>query len=100
VMMGSVALGALIVVGAATVFTQTECVTPSVPPGFDLTVRPLCQSHTNDAMAMTGILTAIVGGITGFLLLPHQTDGYRIINDWNSRHPERSLLIATSRSGR
>jgi hypothetical protein len=97
VMMGGVALGAAIVVGAATMFTQNECVMPAVPEGFTLPVSPICQSHTNEAMALAGIITAVVGGVTGVLLMPSTTDGYEIVNAWNARHPERSLLVASPR---
>src|SRR6185503_18950323 len=75
VMMGSVALGALIIAAAATMFTQTECITPSTPPGFDLPVSPVCQAHTNDRLAIAGMVTGIVGGVTGLLLMPSQGEG-------------------------
>ena len=99
VMMGGVALGALIIVGAATVFEQNECFTPAVPAGFNLPVSPICQSHTNHTMAIAGMFTAAVLGFTGLLLMPSQTEWYDIINEWNSRHPDRSLLVAPARSG-
>ncbi|HXT99840.1 MAG TPA: hypothetical protein VN903_02540 [Polyangia bacterium] len=98
VMMGSVAAGALIIVAAATMFQQTECITPSTPPGFDLPVSPICQSHTNETMAVAGMVTGIVGGLTGLLLMPSQGEAYDIINEWNARHPEQTLLIPPSHS--
>jgi len=100
VMMGGVALGALIIVGAATVFTQNECFAPAVPAGYDGPVSPICQSQTNHAMAIGGLFTSAVLGLTGLMLLPSQTEWYDIINEWNARHPERSLLVAPGRSGR
>lgn len=94
VMMGGLALGALIIVGASTVFTQNECFTPAVPPGYDGPVSPICQSHANHAMAIAGMFTSAILGLTGVLLLPHQAEWYDIINDWNSRHPDRTLVVA------
>jgi hypothetical protein len=99
VMMGGVALGALIVVGAATLFTQNECFTAAVPAGYDRPVSPICDSQTNHAMATAGLLMSTVLGLTGLLLLPSQTEWYDIINEWNARHPDRSLLVAPGRSG-
>jgi len=99
VMMGGVALGGLIIVGAATVFTQNECFTPAVPAGYDRPVSPICQTQPNYAMAIAGMFTAAVLGFTGLLLLPSQTEWYDIINEWNSRHSDRSLLVAPGRSG-
>lgn len=96
VMMGGVALGALMVVGAATVFQQNECITPSVPPGFDLEVMPICQSHVNHPMWIAGMFTTVIGGLTGLMLMPSQTEWYDIINDWNARHPDRTLLVVPS----
>jgi len=98
VMMGSVALGALIIAAAATMFTQTECITPSTPPGFDLPVSPICQSHTNETMAVAGVVTGIVGGFTGLMLMPSPYEAYDIINQWNARHPEQTLLLPPSHS--
>jgi hypothetical protein len=88
VMMGGVALGALMIAGAASIFSQTEC-----------TDNPLggrvCQSgHVNASLAAAGLLTGIVVGSVGVALGPSQTDWYDIINEWNSRHPDRSLLVA------
>jgi hypothetical protein len=95
-MMGGIALGALIVVGAATVFQQNECITPSVPPGFTLEVMPICQSTVNQPMVIAGLLTSVIGGLTGLMLMPPQTEWYDIINDWNVRHPDRTLLVVPS----
>lgn len=94
VMMGGLAVGALLFVGAATVFTHDECFTPNVPAGYDGPVSPICQSHVNQGMLIGGLLTSAISGLTGMLLLLHQAEWYAIINDWNSRHPDRTLLVA------
>jgi hypothetical protein len=96
VLMGSAVVGALIIVGAATVFQQTECTMPSAPPGFTLPVSSICQSQTNGLLAAGGALTMVIGGATGLALMPAQTEWYDIINQWNARHPERTLLVAPS----
>jgi len=98
VLMGSAALGALIIVGAATIFTKTECITPRVPPGFDMPVSPICQSATNRPLFTMGILTVAIGGATGLLLMATQGNWYDIINEWNTRHPDRTLLVPPGRS--
>ena len=98
VLMGSAALGALIIVGAATIFTKTDCITPRVPPGFDMPVSPICQSATNRPLFTAGILTVAIGGATGMLLLATQPSWYDIINEWNTRHPDRTLLVPPGRS--
>ena len=100
VLMGSAALGALIVVGAATVFKKTECTTPAVPPGFDLPVTPICQSNVNTPLAAAGMFTMVIGGSAGLLIAPSQFDWYGIINEWNTRHPDRTLLVPPGRSRR
>jgi hypothetical protein len=84
VLMGSAALGALIVVGAATVFTQEECIGAS---------PPLCQSRPNGALAGVGLFTMVAGGLAGLMIMPHRGDLLDIVNEWNARHPEQTLLL-------
>jgi hypothetical protein len=100
VLIGSAALGALIVAGAATLFKKTECTTPAVPPGFDLPVTPICQSNVNMPLAAAGMFTMVIGGSAGLLIAPSQLDWYGIINEWNTRHPDRTLLVPPGRSRR
>ena len=91
VMLGGVALGALMIAGAASVFSQTECV--GNPLGGQV-----CQSgHVNANLAAAGLLTGVIVGSVGVALGPSQSDWYDIINEWNSRHPDRSLLVAPGR---
>jgi hypothetical protein len=88
VMMGSLALGALVIVGAATVFSQTECLGNSLG-------GQVCQSgHMNVPLFAAGLLTAVIGGSVGVALMPSSVEGYDIVNDWNARHPDRTLLVA------
>ena len=92
VMMGSLALGALVIVGAATVFSQTDCFGNS--PGGQV-----CQSgRMNVPRGAAGLLTAAIGGTVGMVLMANSGDGYDIVNDWNARHPDRTLLVAGRRS--
>ena len=88
VLMGGAALGALIVVGAATVFTQEDCI-GSQPP--------LCQSRPNGALAGVGLFTMVAGGLAGLLIMPHRGDLLDIVNEWNTRHPEQTLLLDSPR---
>jgi hypothetical protein len=91
VMIGGVALGALMIAGAATVFSRTECA--GNPLGGQV-----CQSgHVNANLAAAGLLTGVIVGSVGVALGPSQSDWYDIINEWNSRHPDRSLLVAPGR---
>jgi hypothetical protein len=96
VLMGSAVVGALIVVGAATIFQHHDCTTPSVPPGFTMPVSSICQSETNKPLAAIGIFTMALGGTVGLSMMPSASAWYGIINDWNARHPERTLLVASN----
>jgi hypothetical protein len=97
VLMGSAALGALIVASAATIFKTTECTSPAVPPGFDLPVSPICQSNVNMPLAAAGMFTMVIGGSAGLLIAPNNIEWYEIINEWNTRHPDRTLLVPPGR---
>jgi len=89
VMMGGVALSALMIVGAATVFSQTECST-TVLHGY------ACESgRPNTILAVAGMLTGVLVGGVGIALAPSQLEWYEIINAWNARHPDRTLLVAS-----
>jgi hypothetical protein len=91
VMMGGVALGALMIAGAATVFSQTEC-------SSTVLYGQACQSgQINENLAVAGLLTAVLVGGVGIALAPSQLEWYDIINAWNSRHPDRTLLVPTYR---
>jgi hypothetical protein len=93
VMMGSLAVGALVIIGAATVFSQTECHGNSLG-------GQVCQSgRPNVSLFAAGLLTAVIGGSVGAALMPSAVEGYDIVNDWNARHPDRTLLVAGRRSG-
>lgn len=93
VTMGGVALGALMIAGAATVFSQTEC-------SNTVLYGPACESgQINANLAVAGLLTAVLVGGVGIALVPSQLEWYDIINAWNSRHPDRTLLVPTYRSG-
>ena len=92
VMMGSLALGALVIIGAATVFSQTECHGNSLG-------GQVCQSgRPNVPLFAAGLLTAVIGGSVGVALMPNPVAWYDIINEWNARHPDRTLLIPPGRS--
>lgn len=97
VLIASTIVGALLVVGSATVLKQTECTTPSVPAGFNLPVDPICHSQPNMLVMAGGMLTMAIGGGTGVVMMRSQTEWYDIINEWNARHPERTLLVAPTR---
>lgn len=83
VLMGSAALGALIVVGAATIFAQDDC----------FGSPPVCNSSPNGAVAGVGLFTMVAGGLAGLLMMPQRGDLLDLINEWNARHPERTLLL-------
>jgi len=47
---------------------------------------------------VAGVVTGIVGGFTGLMLMPSPYEAYDIINQWNARHPEQTLLLPPSHS--
>ena len=44
---------------------------------------------------MAGMFTMVIGGTAGLALMPPQREWYDIINEWNARPPERTLLVAS-----
>jgi len=91
---GGVVLGALMIAAAGTVFSQTECSTTVLG-------NQVCGSgHINVDLAAAGFLTGVLLGGIGVALAPSQVEWYEIINAWNARHPDRTLLVATYASNR
>lgn len=91
---GGVALGALIIAAAGTIFSHTDCNT-SV-----LGNRTCASGHINVDLAAAGFLTGVLLGGIGVALAPSQVEWYEIINAWNTRHPDRTLLVANYSSGK
>jgi len=80
-------VGAAVVAAGATVWADEHCV------AYPLGGSPSCTKQPNFPLLLSGSLAAVLGVVIAGVMGPGRNDLIDIVNEWNSRHADRPLML-------